>query len=453
MVVIDHGHCTHISYSTWALVLLYLLFRCHFSSLLDLLCFLTTAAMRRGLLSDDDPSTYASMDSSSGSSSSFVSRLSPASRYALLAVSMLLMLLLGVGVGWVVHGSFAPADDPNGQKPPSHILSPLVVYISINGFRASYLNWYMDYLPAMRYITQHGLRAREMNPVLPSVTYPNHYTLSTGLWPESHGLVSNSMYDPVFDASFDLGDDSEADGRWYAMAEPVWVTAKRQGLKTAVHFWAGSDAEIDGVRPDSYTPFNGVDDDSEFPDNKRLVDLLHLIETGQCQLCMMHLDNVDHMGHMNGPTSNRTLSALITYDNWLQRLLDGLQSLGVLDRTHLVIVSDHGMAQDVPTQTLSFANYTKVVYNASDQGAFSALWPVNPNDTQQLYSDLSVMEHATVFLKNSTVAQAFHYSNNRRIAPVLIQSDESWQLYTRARSAGSGGSHGYTAHPHSNTHD
>ena len=303
----------------------------------------------------------------------------------------------------------------------------------------------MDYLPAFRYLTHHGLRAQQMNPVMPTVTYPNHYTLATGLWPESHGIVSNSIYDPVFDAVFGLGnaDKSEADGRWYEMAEPLWVTAKRQGLKTSVHFWAGSDAEIHGVRPDWYTPFNGEDDDSEFPDTQRLVDLLHQIETGACQLCMMHLDNADHLGHGTGPYSNGTLAALITYDNWLQRLMDGLAWLGVLNRTHLVLVSDHGMAQDYRNQSLSFANYTSVAFNASDQGAFSALWPVDANDTDRLYSDLAGMPHAQVFRKGDSVSVANHYSNNRRIAPVLVQSADAWQIYTRSRPAGSGGSHGY----------
>ena len=404
--------------------------------------------MRRGLLSDDEPTTYSSMDpsSSTSDSSSSLSRLSPVARHVLFAVGLVVMLVAGVGIGWVMHGS-SPAKEESSSK----VLSPLVVYISINGFRASYLDWYMDYLPTFRYLTQHGLRAREMNPVMPSVTYPNHYTLATGLWPESHGIVSNSMYDPVFNAVFQLGNESEADGRWYEMAEPVWVTAHNQGHKTAVHFWAGSDAEIHGVRPDSYTVFHGEDDDSEFPDNQRLIDFLHEIESGVCQLCMMHLDNIDHLGHQTGPTSNGTLAALITYDNWLQRLIDGLRALGVFETAHLVLVSDHGMVQDVPSQSLSFADHTKVPFQASDQGAFSALWPVNENDTVQLYNDLSGMQHAMVFLKHSNVSEYYHYGNNRRIAPVLVQSEEAWQIYTRSRSAGRGGSHGYAAHPHTHS--
>ena len=452
-MISTHHSLATISYSVWAWLLASLLCGCQLTSFCHVLCYLTAIKMRRGLLSDDDSSTYASMDSSSSSSSTstFYGRLSPVARNVLLAVGLLLLLLLGVIIGWVAHSSFPAKDEP--QNPSQHILSPLVVYISINGFRASYLDWYMPYLPAFRRLTSHGLRAMEMNPVMPTVTYPNHYTLATGLWPESHGIVSNSMYDPsfTFNNTFGLGEWSETDGRWYEMAEPVWLTAKRHGLKTAVHFWAGSDAEINGMRPDSYTHFQGEDDDDEFPDNQRLVDLLHEIETGVCQLCMMHLDNIDHLGHRTGPNSTGTLSALITYDNWLQRLLDGLEALGVLNRTHLVLVSDHGMVQDYPQLSLSFANYTNVTFTASDQGAFSALWPANASDTQRLYDDLAGLPNAQVFLRESDTALSYHYSNNRRIAPVLVQSDESWQIYTRFHPAGSGGSHGYDHSAHSHT--
>ena len=424
--------------------------------------------MRRGLLSDEESSVYAGMgdgpstsiasssSSSSSSPSSLLERLSPAARVGLAVLCAALLLTAGVGAGWLLHSLTASSSDNGGGGNgggggggggggAGAVRSPLVVYLSINGFRASYLDWYAaDYLPAFRYLLSHGLRAREMNPVVPTVTYPNHYTLSTGLWPESHGVVSNSMIDPQLNNStFALGRVSEADGRWY-LAEPLWGTAKRQGLKTAAEFWAGSDAEIGGVRPDHYTTFWGVDDDAKFPDHQRLTDLLGLIERGECQLCMLHLDDIDHNGHAYGPYSNRTLGALITYDNWLQQLLDWLQTRGLLHSTHLVIVSDHGMAPDVPSQSLAFADYTNVSFTSTDTGAFSALWTANASDAQRLYSDLQRLPHATTWLKE-TVPAAYHYSNNRRIAPILVQSHESWQIYRRQRPAGSGGSHGSAA--------
>ena len=422
--------------------------------------------MRRGLLSEEDSASYASMgdaaadktsSSSSSSSSSFtLERFSPAVRSLLAVLSGLLLLAAGVGVGWLLHSSTTAASNDHGgdgHLPASRVQSPLVLYISINGFRASYVDWYArDYLPAFRYLLAHGLHAREMTPVVPTVTYPNHYTLSTGLWPESHGVVSNSMYDPYLNATFQLGRPSEADGRWYD-AEPVWVTAKRQGRRTAVHFWAGSDAEIAGVRPDSYTTFHGVDDDADFPDQQRLINLTRLIEAGDCALCMLHLDNIDHNGHAYGPYSNRTLSALITYDNLLRQLLDWLQARGLRQSTHLVLVSDHGMAADVSAQSLAFSDYSNVSFTSTDTGAFSALWTANDSDAQRLYDDLRRMPHARAWLKQQSPS-GYHYGQHRRIAPVLVQSDESWQLYRRPRPAGNGGSHGSAPlhTPHSSGH-
>ena len=400
--------------------------------------------MNRSLLNDDDSSSsnaaYSSYDSSS--SESFFRRHIRVFTVLGLIVAAFAAFLVGYVVAFQIHHKPAPSPPSNSTGPVYP--APLTIYISINGFRASYLDWWPQYLPAFRSIIANGVRAREMTPVMPSVTYPNHYTLATGLWPESHGIVGNDIWDPEWNATFELGTASEADGRWYAAADPVWVTAKRQGLKTAVYYWAGSDAEINGVRPDLWASFQGVDDDPVFPDILREHNLTAWLDSSACNLCMMHLDNIDHNGHGHGPNSTQVLQALITYDNWLQQLLDGLKARGLLQTTNLVVVSDHGMAPDYPSQGLSFLNYTNVTFRASNAGAFSALWTRSAAEAQQLAADLqSGLPHATTWLKDD-VPLRYHFRYNRRIAPVIVQSDESWQIDDSYPAyGGSGGSHGF----------
>jgi len=139
-------------------------------------------------------------------------------------------------------------------KPSPKIYSPLIL-ISIDGFRADYFD--RGLTPTLRALANDGVHAKSMRPAFPSLTFPNHYTLVTGLYPDHHGMVGNSMWDTEL-GKFGLSNrEAGRDRRWWDGGEPIWVTADKQGLRTATMFWPGSEADIHGFRPDYYRPFDG----------------------------------------------------------------------------------------------------------------------------------------------------------------------------------------------------
>src|SRR5687767_8370331 len=150
----------------------------------------------------------------------------------------------------------APAHGSGGINRAEHLAKPSLVLLSFDGFRADYLNRFD--LPNFRRFIARGTRADAMRPVFPSTTFPNHYSLVTGLHPGHHGIVENGFFDPARNAAYSFRNEATVtDGSWYG-GEPIWVTAERQGMVAASFFWPGSEAAIKGVRPTSWNKYDGT---------------------------------------------------------------------------------------------------------------------------------------------------------------------------------------------------
>ncbi len=216
---------------------------------------------------------------------------------------------------------------------------PLIL-ISIDGFRPDYLQRGVS--PVLNQLAQQGASAAVMRPSFPSVTFPNHYTLVTGLRPDQHGIVANTMEDPqIPGVRFALSKrEAVTDRRWWDMAEPFWVTAEKAGVKTGTMFWPGSEADIQGVRPSQWAVF----DEKMTPATRvdTLLGWLDLPAEQRPRLLTLYFDQVDHAGHDFGPDSPQIAEAVAEVDAALGRLRAGLQQRGM--QANLVIVSDHGMA-------------------------------------------------------------------------------------------------------------
>ncbi|MEM7788109.1 MAG: ectonucleotide pyrophosphatase/phosphodiesterase [Bacteroidota bacterium] len=225
---------------------------------------------------------------------------------------------------------------------------PVVVLISIDGFRYDYLDRDDADTPTLDRLAREGVRA-DLVPVYPTKTFPNHYSLVTGLHPEAHGIVNNTMRDPerLIDgkpARFSLANrEAVRDGAWWG-GEPIWATAQRQGQATAVLFWPGSEAPIGGVLPTHGLPYNG---DMPYADRVDWV-LEHLGGEDRPTFATLYFEGVDTAGHRHGPDAPETADAIEAVDVALGRLVDGLAEQGRLATTDLVVVSDHGMAAVAP---------------------------------------------------------------------------------------------------------
>ena len=316
--------------------------------------------------------------------------------------------------------------------------TPLVL-VSLDGFRYDYRS--RTATPALDRLAAEGVYAERLVPVFPTLTFPNHYSLVTGLYPEHHGIVANTIYDPVFGATFSLSDrEAVADARWWG-GEPLWVTAERQGVRAATLFWPGSEAAIGGVRPSDWKPY-----DDDMPYAARVDTALAWMSRPAATrpgLVTLYFSAVDVAGHRFGPDAPETTAAIARVDSTVGRLLAGLGARGI--RANVVVVSDHGMAALSSDRVVflddadpAFADHTERVL----WGATTLLWPT-PGTIDSLEARLSTLDHVSVY-RREAVPERLHFRDSRRISPLVLVADDGWTLTTHADArVPRGGTHGF----------
>ncbi len=311
-------------------------------------------------------------------------------------------------------------------------LRPTVLLISLDGFRNDYLEKYQP--PNLLSLARDGVRAKWMTPSFPSKTFPNHYTIATGLYPQHHGIVENNIFSKEFNATFTMSNREEVqNGRWW-LGEPIWITAEKQGQRSAPLFWPGSEAEIAGTRPTYWKPYDGKMANEARVD--QVLAFLDLPLSERPTLLTLYFSDVDSAGHEFGPDALETRNAVLKVDTDLARLIDGLKSRGIFAQINLIIVSDHGMATKDPNNTIILDELfdttlaEKIVWTAEIVGIFP-----NPGKEDAIYESLQgkLPRQAKVYRKAELPAR-FHYSNSPRIAPLLVLPEEGWTLTTRAKS-------------------
>ncbi len=345
-------------------------------------------------------------------------------------------------IGWLLGlACLLQAGDPF-QVVSAQAGQQSVVLVALDGFHPSYLDRPVS--PHLQSLARQGVRARWLVPVFPTKTFPNFHSIATGLYPENHGIVSNNMRDSVL-GRFALWErDAVRDPRWWG-GEPIWVTAERQGRRTASVFWPGSDVAIGGVRPQHYRAYDRTVSNAE-----RLRQVLEwLSRTGghSIPLTTLYLGDVDYASHDFGPDAPETDSAIARVDSAVGALVSGIKSLELEDRVNLVIVSDHGMARVDPRQVVYLDDYIDAgSVEAIDLGPFVSLAPVGV-PAEQLYRRLSRAHPRLTIWRKSEVPAAYHYRNHPRIAPIIGVLSDGWTATTRRAAAERArvplGEHGY----------
>jgi predicted AlkP superfamily pyrophosphatase or phosphodiesterase len=317
-----------------------------------------------------------------------------------------------------------------------------VLLISIDGMMTGYLDS-VD-TPAFDRLITDGVLAKGMIPVFPTKTFPNHYSLVTGLYTENTGVISNNMYDAEMDASFSLGNrEAVSDGRWYG-GEPIWVTAENQGMRTATMFWPGSEADIMGVRPTRWMPFEG-----SLPHETRIdsvISWLQISDDSRPDFLTTYFSIVDTYGHRYGPWTDSLYAAVTVVDNALGYLLDELDRIGMSDKVNIIITSDHGMAQVTDDRAIvidEIINLDDVVVR--DWSPVGMLQPVE-GKTEEVYSALKAAgQNYTVYMKQD-VPDVYRFKNHHRVPDIIMIADVGYAITTRSRLEQrgiSGGVHGY----------
>lgn len=328
---------------------------------------------------------------------------------------------------------------------------PLLL-ISLDGFRADYLDRHLT--PTIQRLAKCGVHTPYMRSVYPTVTFPNHYTIVTGLYPESHGIVSNNMYDEEIDQIFSLSARTAEDPRWWK-GEPIWITAQKQGLKTATYFWPGSGVNISGTYPDIWKPYDG-----NAGYTQRVYDVLDWLmmpsET-KPDFITLYFDEPDHAGHNSGPDSEEVNGQLETVDELLNILMSNLYETGIHNCVNMIILADHGMSPQSCDRDVSLKNYYPNITNMlMFNGVFGQIFPqfkkddrynahaINTSyDTAEIVKNLMCEHSAMKVFTKDTMPRRHHYTNSNRIGEVSIDMKDEWRVYSDRTTWCTGGNHGW----------
>ena len=322
-----------------------------------------------------------------------------------------------------VFGSLA-ACTPGARTRPAY--SPLIL-ISIDGYRADYLE--RGQSPTLAALAAGGVRAESLRPAFPTLTFPNHYTIVTGLYPDHHGIVNNRMIDPAIAVPFVYKDAATIDNPAWWGGEPLWVSVENQGRHAATVFWPGSDVAIDGVRPEHWLHF-----DIALSSEARVAQALEWLDLPEPQrpaFVTIYFDEVDRTSHTFGPGSAQADAAVAQVDVALAHLLDGLKQRGLADSANLVVLSDHG-------QALASADKVEVLDRTIDlkdvdlisTGVLVGLAAKPGREAEVERALLAPHEHMRCW-KKSTVPARLHYGSNPRIPPLLCLANDGWIINTQ----------------------
>jgi len=317
-----------------------------------------------------------------------------------------------------------------------HNEKPYVVLVSLDGFRWDY-NKYFD-TPNLDALASKGVKAKSMKPSYPTKTFPNHYSIVTGLYPDHHGIVNNSFYDPKLKEAFSLGSSAKTDARFYG-GNPIWNVAEEQGVKTASFFWPGSDT---GDRsPSIFKRY-----DASVPYDSRIetvMEWLKLPEKERPHLITLYFDEPDYTGHTFGPLSNENKVVVHKMDSIIGSLSRKLDALAIGKEINLIIVSDHGMTNISDGKKVKILDYLKpnwLEYAEVINPIMSISASLNSQDS--ISKALRKVPHIR-YWKTGKLPKRLHYGNNDRTLDFVIEAKKGYSLVKNSSQKIKGGTHGY----------
>ncbi|XP_056876170.1 ectonucleotide pyrophosphatase/phosphodiesterase family member 3 [Takifugu flavidus] len=352
----------------------------------------------------------------------------------------------------VCHGEPSWVEDQcdNLSAPvcPAGVTRQPLLLVSLDGLRPEYLQSWHTLLPVLDKLRKCGTSAPFMQAAFPSKTFPNHYTIVTGLYPESNGLIDNVMYDPVFDATFTLSTEEKSNPAWY-LGQPIWHTATYQGLKSGTFFWPGSDVKINGSFPDIHRQYDG-----KVPFEERVFTVLQWLQLPEDQrpdFFTLYLEEPDKSGHKYGPVSGGLILAIQNIDRIMGQLMNGLKQIGLHRCLNIIVLADHGMEEMSCSRKETLQ---ELVGNVSKywvtEGPFGR---IRPKDKDTTWDPAGLVANMTCkkpdqkikpYLK-ANLPKRLHFANSRRIEDVSVLVEVKW-LFERYRGSltfCSGGNHGY----------
>lgn len=328
-------------------------------------------------------------------------------------------------------------------EPPPGPTPPLLL-VSLDAFRWDYCDKFPAETPNLRQLRAEGSSARELIPVYPSNTFPNHYAIATGLYPAHSGIINNEMFDPTTNTFFRHNLAASAHASVWWGGEPIWITAVKQGHEASASFWVGSEAKIEGVYATHWKPY-----DYSIPFEKRLDELVSWMKPSAdgpgSLVSAFYIEETNSVGHKFGPDSPQLREAVKLVDSRIGAIRTRLKAEHI--NANLVVVSDHGMTPISPDRVLILDDYLDMSSVQVDfLGPQAGLRPLE-GTAESITRSLANLPHAKVYLSQDLPAR-FHLKDNLRISPVWVMPDEGWEVETRKHFAPikghfNHGDHGY----------
>ncbi|VDP62253.1 unnamed protein product [Schistosoma curassoni] len=303
-------------------------------------------------------------------------------------------------------------------------------------------------MSAFKKIKNRGVYVKRIQNEFPTLTFPSHFSMVTGMHPESHGIVDNVFYDPTNNATFSSRNQSTAsDSRFYDVgAEPIWVTNQFHGHKSGVTFWIGSEAKIKGQRPTHYlAPYN-----ENITFNQRIDILMGWFEHENINLGLMYYHQPDRAGHIYGAASDEVFKAIEEINHGLDYLLTSMETRPSLSCClNLILSSDHGMTNVSSDRVIYLHDYihpNEYTSAPKKSAEIWTLWPRQGHTALSLYNKLKDRHlRLNVYLKEELPTRLF-YDSSDRVGPVVVYADIGWTIIADRNSGvtlKNKGSHGY----------
>lgn len=337
------------------------------------------------------------------------------------------------------------ASGSGGVNAPEHSNKPYLILISIDGFRWDYPDLYDT--PVLDSVAGEGVRAQRLIPAFPTLTFPNHYSIATGLYPANHGLVGNIFPTADRHAWYSIFiRETVEDGWWYG-GVPVWVAAENAGMVTAAYYFVGTEAAVQGVPMSYWHPFDKSVSGEDRVD--KVLEWLELPSQQRPHLITLYFEDVDTNSHTYGPGSRQSIAAIERVDSYLGRLMEGMDALPYKDEVYLVVVSDHGQSEKrideeifliddvVDTEGLGIVDHGAVAFVYIKDGL--------PDRATGIRDAINAnWSHGKAFLPADAPA-AWHVTENARFADVIVQADPGYLVFSGSERVDkkSRGDHGW----------
>lgn len=319
--------------------------------------------------------------------------------------------------------------------------SNYLIVLSMDGFRYDYTD--KCETPNFDYLYEIGVKS-EMIPAFPSKTFPNHYTMATGLYPDNHGLIFNNFYDYEKQEWYKVSDRKSIENGNFYGGEPIWNTAEKQGVTAATLFWVGSEADIENLQPTYWKKYQ-----HNMPFESRIDTVIAWLQKPKPKrprLIMWYLHEPDGWGHKFGPENEKMVAKIQYLDTFFGQFHNELQKLSIYDSINVILTSDHGMGDIDINRVVYFDDYIKKSWINRENGS-NPVWMFEPakNYEDSILINLQKNNHLQAW-KKSEIPEYLHYGKNNNIMPIVVVADSGWTISWKSDIKDQkylGGTHGY----------